>query len=198
MFRSASILCVLVIVFAGAGCTDVVEPVVDVDGKTIVVVPFADRSYGRFDSPVGRTLARAVTAHLEERREEQGDEVPRVVNQKSLAESLGRVDPTGLEIDGNVLKFETRRAGDVGILRGLAEVEVRILDAAGKRPEGALCTRSFTVEFPSSEGFSIDASGVLTGVEGTEEDIERGLIAEVAQKIAKLVYPHEPPARSRR
>lgn len=204
------LLAAIAVATAVAGCgPDLVEPVVPVDGRKVLVVPFSERSYARFDSIRGIDVAEAVTTKLARERETQGDDVPEAVSQAKLREVLATVDPSGLKpddlgrraganlvVDGHLKKFETRRQGDVGILRGTAEAEVRIIDAAGRGADATLYSGTHTVRFPPEEGYDVDSWGAGATTEIDEERMRQALIALLSKEIAELLYPH--PAKEER
>ncbi len=199
------------IALSAAGCgPDLVEPVVPVDGRKVLVVPFSERSQASFDSINGLDLAEAVTVRLTREREAQGDDVPEPIPQAKLQEVLARVDPSTLKPDdigrraganlvvaGQLKKFETKRPGDVGILRGTAEAEVRILDAARTGADGTLYSGTLVVQYPPTEGFDVDSWGAGATTEINEEQMRRALVSLLSKEIAQLLYPHEAEKKTR-
>ncbi|GIW72071.1 MAG: hypothetical protein KatS3mg102_1613 [Planctomycetota bacterium] len=185
------------------GCAGhtVIDPVVDIEGRRLVVLPFAEAQLARYDSVRGNELARRIAERLLELRRVQGeDEVVDVVRFEDLVAAVREVDPrtlapaaigarTGADLVllGEIVEYRTRLPGDVGLLRGRAEVELRVLDlrAGSQRPVFASRLR---VVYPPEDG---SGAGVLASGEADEAVIERGLQAALVRRIAELFTYHE-------
>ena len=86
---------------------------------------------------------------------------------------------------GNITRFDSSLAGDVGFGRGAAAVEIQIIETA--KPERPLYKATVTEIYPPDD---IKSSGIDT--EATPEEIESALLAALAKKIAQLFYAHPP------
>ncbi len=187
------------------GCRSV-DPVIPVEGRRMVVIPFRDAIHYHYESPRGTKLARFIVARLSAAHEADPDEAIAVVPLEELVAAVGNDDPKDFSFSevgrrtradvvllGRIVGFETRRRGDVGFLRGIARAEIAVVETA--RPEPPLFTTTIDAIYPPEDyvhwgGLPID--------EATEQDIEAGLIGALGEKIARLFYAHEPGADERR
>ena len=190
------VLAFLLFSFLLAGChAKVVEPVIRVKSRTLVVVPLSDRTRGHFESTTGMEVARVTTSVLADHAE---DEDYSVVPYKTLEDRLSELDPRTLEfvdigkktdadtvIVGEMTRFETRQAGDIGIFRGLAHVRLRVYDLT---KDGEVAHESeFEARFP----VGYYTTGTVGATEMSEEEVRRGLIKSTALKLAQHFYEHE-------
>lgn len=190
----------LVLLVAAAGCGDIREPVIDVDNRRMVVVPFRDPLQYYFESPRGIRLARLVADQVDRAHQEDGDGVEAVAHEDLVAAlrdddprtdlkfpyaDVGRKTKADLVLTGNITRFEVPLKGDVGFLRGAGSVEIAVYETA--KPEKALYKTTVSAIFPPEKW--------ETGIgdaEVTEAEIESGLLAVLAKRIAEHFYPHEP------
>ncbi len=168
----------------------------------MVVMPMKDRLQYYFDSPRGAKLAQLVTERLQAKRHELGkgdaievvpfEDLVYAVNTRHLdpkdiqPQDLGRMVKADLVLMGDLTQFETKIPGDVGLARGRAAVDLRVIEVA--KPDRAFLKRTVKVAYPPEGHVS---TGVLAPSEGGEEEIELGLVALLVDRIAQLFHVHE-------
>jgi hypothetical protein len=165
----------------------------------MVVIPFRDPIHYHYESPRGNKLARAVAERLAAAHESDAGAAPAAVSIEELAAAVRDRDPkeipfpevgrrtqADLVLLGHIARFETRRKGDVGFLRGAARVEIFVFETA--RPEKPLFKGPVEAVYPPED---YSSWGGVPIEEGAEDEIEAGLIASLANRIARLFYAHE-------
>jgi hypothetical protein len=179
------------------GCSlfqgDLIDPVIDVEGKRLAVIPFKDRLNPYFESEPGTQMAETIAYNLQKNAEELRVVDFNLLNALSQKEDLSRctLEEIGRKLRANLLligdikTFSTRQRGEVGILRGKAVIDLRAIDLAA---EGKVAWKGrVEVHYPAKG----PASWGISTTEATEEDIRYGLIRRAAKKIAEKFYPHE-------
>ncbi len=189
------------LVLLAPGCGDIVEPVVAIENRRLAVIPVRDEVEYYFDSERGIAVAELVARRLADERRENPEDTIEVVPFSALVKALGAVDPKDLSfidigrrakadlvLRGEIVKFETRRPGDGGLLRGVALADIAVLDVT--REGVSVYEGRIQVNYPPEKRF--EGFGALPATEGSEAEVERGLLTLLAARVAELFYVHEP------
>ena len=145
MEGSADMRRVFLLVVAGvllSGCSWLIppyvwiEPPVDVSGKALLVVPFADAEHGYFDSPEGNLLARMVVEEV--RRGEpkarlvDPQEVRRLFPGKDLEavgwKAVGQAVGADYVLAGRIETFTLRDPGNPNLYLGTIALSLKVVD----------------------------------------------------------------------
>jgi hypothetical protein len=185
------------------GCLSdpIIDPVVDIDDRKLLILPFSDAHFARYDSGRGNVLAKRIADSLAEKRRVQGeDDVIDVVRFEELVTAVRDVDPRELEprevasrtrsdyvLVGEIEKYETRRKGDVGVIRGTAAVVFDVIDVSTQADRPIFSTR-IVMQFPPDD---YTMAGVMPLTEGDEQAIDAGLMMRLTSRIAELFTYHE-------
>ncbi|RME70184.1 MAG: hypothetical protein D6776_12035 [Planctomycetota bacterium] len=193
-------LCVLTCALA-TGCVSepTIDPVVDIEAHKLVVLPFSEPHLARYESRRGNTLAKMVADWIAEKRRADEDDAIDVVRFDELVHALRDVDPRDLEplevarrtgadyaLVGEITRYETRRRGDVGVIRGRAEVRLDVLDVAAG-PDRPIFSTRIAVQYPPDD---YTMAGVMPLTEGDEKAIETGLMLRLTERIGELFTYH--------
>jgi hypothetical protein len=196
--RSLLALALSIMPLAALSCSEI-QPVVPVEDRRMVVIPMRDAVSYYYESSTGNTLAKLVCEHLQAVRADSSDCVD-VVPFDDLVLAVRDVDPKNMKFTevarrvkadlilvGNITRFETRREGDVGFIRGRCDVDVSVVETT--HPEKPLYRKQISVTFPPE---NYHEWGGYSGDEGSEADIKVGLLALATKKISMLFYSHDP------
>lgn len=196
-------LCLLV---PTAGCMgdNIVDPAMPIEDHRLLVLPFRDPLFDRYDSRVGIALAQQLSTVLQARHNNDTDDAIETVAFNAFTNAVRDVDPRTLShaqlaarvkadrvLVGELTTYSTRNKTDIAILRGKATVRLDVLDG---KTEATLFSHEFSVAYPPDDLYSM---GMVPTTEGGEAQIERGLVREIARSVADLFSYHEPKSRRR-
>ncbi len=192
------VLLLSLVCLAAVGCQqDLIEPEFDVNGKTMVVIPFKSWKDGYFDSKQGIDLAKAITlrvklnADSEELKMVSMEELEKLDEQQDIRSMSWEELATELGADyvciGEISDFETSLATDIGLMRGKMRCEVQVLDAT--RNNRLVFNEEDEFRYPDVQTNEFIGYSTLNK---TEADIERGLLASAARALALHFYSHFP------
>jgi len=188
--------------WASAGCgPDVLAPAFEIEGRRMVWVPFRGPDGPPYYSKRGNRLTRGAIDTLLRAGEENDSDVLEVVPFEDVVEAVAKEDPLSIKnealakrvkadlfLEGTITRWETRRSGDVALLRGRATIRVIVRET--EKPRGhPLLDRKLEVVFPKARGYT--SWGGLATSEATEADVDQGLLSAAVRDLVDLFRYHE-------
>lgn len=189
-----------------AGCgPDVIAPGFEIEGHRMVMVPFRGPDGPPYFSKLGNRVTRGAVDTLIRAREEDPSDVVEVVTFEDVVQAVAHEDPLSVKseelakrvkadlfCEGAITRWETRRAGDVGLLRGRASI--RVIVRKTRKPLGRpILDRKVEVVFPEARGYR--SWGGLATSEASDADIDEGLLTASVRQLVDLFRFHEVEAR---
>lgn len=206
MRRTVQVLGLLGLLALASGCSDMVEPAMEIEGRRMVIVPMRDRHFGFYQCENGVRLAQGVTRSLEKTREQEGDdEAIEVVPFGELVRAVSDTAPEDVPFEdvcrrtkadlillGTIEEYTGQVQGDVGVIRGRARVRVQVKRADDLAGSPVLDTH-VSASYPPDDDYR--NFGFIPTTEGDEEMIDRALMAVLIGKVADLFRWHEAKSR---
>ena len=188
------LLCVVVV----CGCADgevgnprydTVQREVNVDGHSLVVIPFRNAGGPFFQSVDGYELTERVIyqmrTHLPKTRfisslPIRKDHSPDAIEKMTPAQ-LGEAVDADLVLVGTLKEFSTREPLTTGIMRGTCEIDLKLYDV---KTSQETWRRSLTIHYPT-RGPGIPSTDTTT------DKVREGLLTTSADGIAKKFYTYK-------
>jgi hypothetical protein len=201
-----AVACLVALSGCGVFGDDIIDPIVTIPSeKTLVVVPFKDEDFRDYcQSPRGADLALRVSKILEGKAECKVKPIEEVIalfddknpRELSLQEIADKVDADYLFL-GDVRTWRTQDPGAINLLHGTSVIDIQIFERYVKPEKGApepknkkgrvVRSAEVSANFPNEYGMG-DVGEPSVG--HTHEEVDLGLRAVTARRVAQLMYGH--------
>lgn len=169
-----------------------VEREVNLDGKTVTVIPFKDQRQPYFESADGMDLAQAVSAQFRMHVPTTRVVSPQPIREKYEplelekvgVDKLGEATGAQLILVGDIKQFTVQDPNSIGVLRGTCQVDLLLFDTATRKQ---LWTRSLTIHYPEV--------GMVPEGDLSRATMRERLIAAASDEIARKFYTYKEPDR---